>query len=152
MVRYLEENQDILNLGILLLFKTGMRVGELVAVKHSDITGNVIKIRHTETRYKDDNGKTVFEIKETPKTDAGIRDVIIPKDYIWIIRKMKLVNPFGKYIMTKDGERVRTYTVRKRLNLVCKRTDVYRKSPHKIRKTYGTILLDNEVNRTLNIG
>lgn len=151
-VRYLEENQDILNLGILLLFKTGMRVGELVAVKYSDITGNVIKIRHTETRYKDESGKTVFEIKETPKTDAGIRDVIIPKDYIWIIRKMRLLNPFGEYIMTKNGERIRTYTVRKRLNLICKRTGVYRKSPHKIRKTYGTILLDNDVDRTLIIG
>ena len=30
---YLEKNQDIVNLGILLLFKTGLRIGELSGLK-----------------------------------------------------------------------------------------------------------------------
>lgn len=148
-VKYLEENQDVLNLGLLLLFKTGMRVGELVAIKHSDISGNVIRIRRTETRYKDENGKAVFGIKEFPKTEAGVRDVIVPDDYVWILRKLRLVNPFGEYLMTKDGERVKTYSVRKRLYHVCDKVGIYKKSPHKIRKTYGSILLDNNIDRTL---
>lgn len=151
-INYLVENQDILNLGILLLFKTGMRVGELVAVKFSDIIGNTIRIRRTETRYKDENGKAVFGIKETPKTEAGIRDVIIPNDFLWIIRKIKVLNPFGEYLLTKDGSRVKTYSIRKRLYSICEKTYIYKKSPHKIRKTYGSILMDNDIDSTLIIG
>lgn len=146
---YLQNNQDVLNLGILLMFVTGMRVGELVSVPWSCVSGNVIKIRNTETRYKDENGKSVFEVKEMPKTDAGIRDVIVPKDYVWILRKLRALNPFGEYMMMKDGIRVKTYSVRKRLYNVCRKTGVYQKSPHKIRKTYGSILLDNDIDKVL---
>lgn len=148
-IEYLEKNPDVLNLGILLLFATGMRVGELVVLKFTDISGNVIKIHSTETRYKDKDGKDIFEIKETPKTEAGIREVIIPNDYLWIIKKMRSLNPFAEYLMTKNGERVKTYIVRKRLYYVCKKTGVHKKSPHKIRKTYGSILLDYNIDRNL---
>ena len=148
--RYLAANPDILNLGILLMFGTGLRVGELVTIMaQQDIDGNVIHVRRTETRYKDEHGKNIFAVKEMPKTDAGIRDVIIPKDYMWVLRKIRLLNPFGEYLMMKDGARVKTYTIRKRLSRVCELTKVYKKSPHKIRKTYGTILLDNDVDTTL---
>lgn len=147
--QYLTDHPDILNLGLLLMFVTGVRVGELVCVRYSDIDGNIIHIRHTETRYRDENGKNVFAIKEMPKTAAGIRDVIIPKDYTWILKKIRLLNPFGEFLFMKNGERVRTYTIRKRLSRVCELTRVYKKSPHKIRKTYGSILLDNEVDTTL---
>lgn len=148
-VKYLEENPDMLNLGLLLLFKTGMRVGELVAIKYSDISDNIIRVRRTETRYKDENGKAVFRVKETPKTTAGIREVIIPDDYTWIVRKMRVLNPFGEYLMMKKDKRVRTDAVRKRLYHVCEKTGVHKKSPHKIRKTYGSILLDNNVDNVL---
>lgn len=151
-LNYLEETPDILNLGILLMFKTGMRVGELVVIKTNDIAGNVIHVGNTETRYKDNSGKTVFEVKETPKTDAGIRNVIVPKDYMWIIKKMRLLNPFGEFLMMKNGTRVKTYSVRRRLYDVCEKTNIHKKSPHKIRKTYGTILMDGNVDSMLIIG
>ena len=36
-----------------------------------------------ETRYKDPvSGKTVFEIVNDTKSDAGTREVIIPDDYL----------------------------------------------------------------------
>ncbi len=148
--RYLTSNPDILNLGILLLFGTGPRVGELVTIMpQQDIEGNVIHVRRTETRYKDKHGKNIFDVKEMPKTDAGIRDVIVPKDYLWVLQKIEQLNPSGEYLLMKNGTRVRTYTIRKRLSKVCELTKVYKKSPHKIRKTYGTILLDNDVDTTL---
>lgn len=147
--KYLMENQDILNLGLLLTFVTGLRVGELVSIPWSCVDGNIIKVRHTESRYLDQNGKNVYEVKEMPKTDAGVRDVLVPSDYVWILKKIKLLNPFGQYMMEKDGKRIHTYTVRKRIYFVCKKTGVYKKSPHKIRKTYGTILLDNNVDNVL---
>lgn len=48
-----------------------------------------------------------------------------------------------------SGERIRTYIFRNRLSTICKNSDVKRKLPHKIRKTYGSILLDDGVAESL---
>lgn len=100
---YLTENPDLKNLGILLMFLTGIRVGELVALKHSDFDGNTFRIRRTETKYVDENGKYVYGIKDFPKSEAGVRTVIIPKTYSWVANKLRLFNPFGEYILWKMG-------------------------------------------------
>lgn len=36
------------------------------------------KIRKTETIYKGEKGKNIYGVKEFPKTDAGVRNVVIP--------------------------------------------------------------------------
>lgn len=141
-VKYLEENQDILNLGLLLIFKSGLRIGELVALEKSDINGNCISVRKTETIYQE-NGKVFYEIKDFPKTEAGIRDVIIPDNYLWIFKEIRKLCPFGQYLLMEDGERIRSYIFRTRLYSVCKKLGIAVKSPHKIRKTYGSILYDS---------
>lgn len=151
-MQYLLDNLDLHNMGILLLFLTGLRIGELVSLKHSDFEGNTIKIRRTETRYKED-GKTFYGIKEFPKTKAGVRTAIVPEAYIWIVKKLQLQNPFGEYIFVNArGERMTTNCIRRRLELINRRLNIVCKSPHKIRKTYGTILLDNKVDNDLVTG
>lgn len=142
---YLEENKDIVNLGILLLFKTGLRIGELAALKQQDITDNVIHVCRTEIRYKDEQGQLRYEVRDFPKTEAGVRDVVIPDNCKWIIKAIKRLTPFGKYLFESNGERIRTYVFRGRLYRVCAQNGIERKSPHKIRKTYGSILLDGNV-------
>ena len=49
----------------------------------------------------------------------------------------------------KNGKRMTTNAIRKRLERVCKWLDIYPKSPHKIRKTYITILFDNHVDNDM---
>lgn len=67
-----------------------------------------------------------------------------------ICAKIKALNPFGEYIFTDDeGQRMTTNCIRRRQERNCKRLGIYKKSPHKIRKTYGSILLDNKVDQRL---
>ena len=139
------ENLDLTNLGLLLMLFTGIRVGELAVLKWDDYDGSSIKILRTETRFKDNTGKYAYEVKETPKTEAGIREVVIPPQCKWIIRKMRCINPFGVYMFEKNGKRLKTYIFRKRLYYICDKIGILRRSPHKIRKTYASILLDNHV-------
>ena len=153
MIKYLEKNLDPMNIGILLMFVTGIRVGELVTLKHDVFDGNTFKIRRTETRYQVEKGKYAYDVKEFPKSEAGVRTVVIPEDYEWLCSKIKLLNPFGEYVfINKRGDRMHSDNVRKRQYLICKKLGIYRKSPHKIRKTYGTILLDNNVDKQLIMG
>lgn len=146
---YLKENPDIVNLGIFLLFKTGLRIGELAALKKTDITQNVIHISKTEIHYNDDAGNIVYEVRDSPKTEAGIRDVVVPDSGIRILNRIRLLNPFGEYLFERRGKRIRTYVFRERLRNICRKLDITMKSPHKIRKTYGSILIDNNVQESL---
>ena len=150
-MEYLIEHPDMSNIAILLMFVTGARIGEVVALKHSDFDGCTFKIRRTETRYKKD-GKYICEVKNFPKSHAGVRTAIIPHEYAWIAEKIQHINLFEEYVFVKDGKRVSTHSVRMRLRRVCDKLKIYRKSPHKIRKTYGTILLDNHIDNQLIIG
>ena len=155
MVDYLKDNLDIVNLGILLMFITGMRVGELAALRWEDWIYNsagrnvsIIKIRRTETRYKVDN-KTVYGIKEFPKSEAGVRNIVIPQGCVWIIQKLRNMTAFNEYMFVRDGKRLNTCTFRKRLYRACEKTNCVKKSPHKIRKTYCTILLDHSIDNQM---
>lgn len=143
MLKYLEDNQDLINLGLLLLFKTGLRIGELTSLNKEDIRENMIHISKTETIYRDKEGKTHYDIKDFPKTEAGIRDVIVPDNCKWILNKIRRLCPFGQYVFMQNNERVRSYVFRTRLYSNCKKLDIVVKSPHKVRKTYGSKLYDS---------
>lgn len=146
---YLVKNKDIINLGILLIFSSGIRVGELCTLKWGDVDGNVLKIRRTETIYKEEKGKNIYGVKEFPKTDAGVRNVVIPTKDMWIVKEIRKLNPFGSYLFERDGERLKVLFFRKRLYKICDMIGIVKKSPHKVRKTYGTILLDSGIDQRL---
>lgn len=142
MIEYLQSHDDMKNLGLLLLFMTGLRIGELCVLQNQDIDGCKIHINKTETIYKAKDG-IHYDIKETPKTQAGVRTVILPDRYKWILDRIKRLNPFGEYLFMEHGKRIRSYQFRTRLYTNCKKLDIVVKSPHKVRKTYGTRLYDN---------
>ena len=69
-----------MNLGVLLVLQTGVRVGELSALKPGDWDGgNILKVRRTEIRYKNEDGKNVVDVREFAKTEAGMRDYYITR-------------------------------------------------------------------------
>ena len=144
MIEYLTANQDLINLGLLLLFKTGLRIGELCALQMSDLSDCKISVNKTETIFKEHN-KVHYDIKETPKTQAGVRTVILPDSYKWILDNIRRLNPFGEYLFMENGERIRSYRFRTRLYTSCRKLGIVVKSPHKARKTYGTKLYDSDL-------
>ena len=148
MLSYLIGNRDIRNDGVILLFVSGVRVGELVGIKPQDIdlNSNTVKIRRTETRFKEGND-TIFAIKEYPKTKAGIREIVIPTSYSWLLKELSNKSKGHEFVFEEDGKRLTTLLIRKRIYSICKKVGVYKKSPHKIRATYDTILLDNGVDK-----
>lgn len=124
-------------------------------IKDSDMDiislGNerVIHICRTEICYKNENKKNVYEVRDFPKTEAGIRDIILPTSSKWIIKKIKMINPFGEYLFELNGKRIRTYSFTSRLKSICKKLDISPKSLNKIRKTYATTLIDSGVEESL---
>lgn len=136
---------DVKSLGVALMLVSGLRIGELVALKPSDILDGAIYVHRTETRYEED-GHWRHDIIEYPKTPAGVRRVLIPKSYFWLLDRLKLLSLNNEFLFcNKHGERYHTADVRKRQYYICNKLGIPVRSPHKSRKTYGTILLDNNV-------
>lgn len=155
MMGYLTENQDDANLALLLLFVTGIRVSEVVALKREDIEDDCIHIRRIEVKYQDETnpGKYIVEVVDRAKTEKGLRTVVVPKEYSWLLTKIRHLHPFCQdgwvFHLLRSDERITTQSVRSRLRRLCKKLGIIQKSPHKIRKTYGTILLDAGMDKKL---
>lgn len=154
-IGYLLKKLDAVNLGLLLIFSTGIRVGELAALKPDDISGNQMHIQRTEICYVDKvdgvTGKTTnaYVIEEYPKSEAGDRYTVIPDNALWIVNLLKNMNRDGEFLFMKNGERIKTFTFRKRIVTVCNKLGIAPRSPHKIRKTYGTMLIDADVDESV---
>lgn len=147
---YLLGKPDIINLGLALIFCTGLRVGELSALRREDVSRDAIKVRRTEISYHSlETGKKIYEVRDYPKSEAGIRTIMIPESYKPLIDAIEKLNPSGEYFFEIDGERVRTYRFRHRIYYVCSKTQIYMKSTHKIRKTYASILMDSGIDKSM---
>ena len=144
-VDYLKKNPTIWNLGVLLVLQTGVRVGELSALKPCDWDGkNILRVRRTEIRYKNEKGKNIVDVREFAKTEAGMRDIILSDGGIETLKKILELNPDGEYLFENEsGKRIRGNTFNKRLDIVLNKVDLHHRSIHKGRKTYGTTLIDS---------
>lgn len=147
---WLRENPTIENLGILLVFYTGIRMGELSALKYSDYDGTTLHVQRQEIKYKsDETGKNVHEIVDYTKTEAGDRKIILPEQAKEIIEQIHLMNPEAEYLMQVGKRKIWTNTFNDRLYRCCDELCIPRRSMHKIRKTYGTTLIDAGVEDSL---
>lgn len=141
-LEYLVKNLDKHNLAILLMFLTGLRVGEIAALENKNIKDNYLIITNSETRNKKKNQKGNDYELDLAKTENSERIVAIPEGCEWVCRELKKLNPDGDFVFVNKKGRMTTNCFRRRLEQVCKKLSIVQKSPHKIRKTYASILLD----------
>lgn len=151
LTRYFREHPTVHNLGLLLLFETGMRVwGELSVLRAENITAKGIVINSTEIYYKDpDTNKTVFDIKDSLKMGAEERVIVIPEHTRAILKRIRLLNPFGEYLFMKDGKRINSTRFNYHLYKACREVGIPERSTHKIRKTYASKLIDADVEEAI---
>lgn len=153
---YFVDHSDVIeNLGLLLMLKSGVRVGEMVAAKsrNIDLIKLKFKIDATEIQYdkKDASGKNhrIFEIQELPKTDAGLRDLTLPPSAETTIKAIRKLNPFGEYLVMRRGKWVCSKMYNYYLKRACRTVGIPERTTHKIRKTYATALDEAGVSRRL---
>ena len=142
-IEWLKEHPSVANYGILLVFQTGLREGELAALKYEDVDGCILNVRRQEVRYKDENGVMINEVVPYAKTEAGERGVILTDNALETIKKIRRLNPFGEYMMMQDGKKIHKISFNDYLYKACDALGIERRSMHKIRKTYGTMLIDS---------
>ena len=151
---FLSSNVDVWNLAILIMLVSGIRGGEVCTLTHDDFERHdgffVIYVHRTETKSRDGDGNYRYDVKDTPKSEAGIRHVVVPGRHLWILDEVEKLGGEGwAFTNPKDGKRITTNSVRSRQRTNCGKLKIVHKSPHKLRKTYASILLDNGVDKNL---
>lgn len=143
-------------LAILLDYQTGLRLGELVALKWSDVKGNYLHVQRMEVRHQERREDNTWKPAELilvdhVKTEAGDRHVYLTKTAKNILKEARrsaiksgFINEF--IFIDSKGERIHKYTIDKRVRKYCRNIGISEKSMHKIRKTYISKLIDNDVN------
>lgn len=142
-IKWLYDHPSVENYGLIFAFQVGLRTAELAALKFSDIQGNKLHVQRQEIKHKDGERHNKHEIVEYAKTDAGDRIVYLPQKAIDTVELIRTINKTGEYMMMSGNKKFYTNIFNHRIYKACDEVGIKRRSMHKIRKTYGTALIDS---------
>ncbi len=143
---HLEEESTIEALCIQLMFQLGVRIGEGVALKFSDIEYGKIAIQRMEEKvhifdgekFKSAGVQIVEHLKK--ENESEYRFIALTDVAKEIIRKARELNPEGEFIFERNGERLTARAVTYWLSKYCRDAGVTYKSPHCTRRTTASRL------------
>lgn len=137
---YALENLSNKNIGILISLYSGIRIGELCALKWEDIDlkkGMLIINKTIQRIYVKDKNKNISKvIITTPKTRNANREIPINKNFLEIIKQLK--GSKEDYILTGTNKFIEPRTYRKYFNKVLKQNKIKHFNFHSLRHTFAT--------------
>lgn len=131
------------------LFLTGMRVGELRALRWDDdidFENNVIYINKTKDRYGSRSPKTKNSYRKFPMNE-NIRNLLLNYKE-WYDEKMKSFafrNPEGHVFVTYAGEPLGERYLKRIIDLICEKENIPHFTPHYLRHTFVSIQLSKNI-------
>ncbi len=136
-ITYVINNPTPKNMGILLTMYTGLRIGELSALKWKDIDfkKNVLTVSKTLQRvnFKDGNGRVMVT---NPKTKNANREIPLNDDFALLLKKVKTKG--DDYVLTCKEKYLEPRTYRKYFTKFLKRNDINVVKFHSLRHTFAT--------------
>lgn len=155
--RFNRHPENTAPLAVMFMFETGLRIGEVCALKFDDISNGYISIQRQEVRdyeFEDEFNMKFrgFKVAEYAKTEDGYRDVYLTENARKILHICQIINQrYGydkrdNYIFYSKGKRANHYSIQAMIKRGCEYIDIMVKSAHKIRKTYISTLIDSGLN------
>ena len=147
-----EETLDESFLALPLLFYTGLRLGECLGLKFSDFdhNRNLLQVERSMIRKEqlNDDGSwkpTVYVIEDYLKQNEDPRSVIISDECFRIVKRVRvikqkkgIISPYLFDVKTPNNIEMKLYRI-------CDDLNIARRSPHKMRKTYVSELLNHDI-------
>ena len=132
---------DVSCLGIKLLFYTGLRSGELVALRWRDIEQNFSSLRIHSEEIKNQLAHKI-EVAEHTKGYQE-RNVPLCNEAVRLLKRVYEVTKECEYIFTFRGKRVNYWHLERINRAFYEETGLENRSLHKIRKTFSSNMFEN---------
>lgn len=141
-INYLKTNINKFNLGILIAFYTGIRLGELCTLKYKDIDliCRTISIKQTAQRIKIFSSKKKTELRATkPKTFASERTIPICNELLSLLHKYLVESTY----VVNDNKLMEPRTYQYKFKKILQVLSIQERPFHTIRHTFATNCITN---------
>ncbi|MDD6189702.1 MAG: site-specific integrase [Clostridiales bacterium] len=135
---------DLNSAAYLLSLNTGLRLGEICALKWSDVdfTESIIHVRRTVLRVKKGSG-TQLSV-QSPKSDASDRIVPLTEEMRDLLRLLRGSTPDDAYMLTGQREKpMEPRTMQYRFQSFLKRNGLRERNFHTLRHSFATRCISN---------
>ena len=147
-MQYVIDNFTFRNLGIYICLSTGIRIGEVCALKWGDINvaSETISINRTIERiYVVDGEKRHTEVViGTPKTKNSLREIPMSKELLKIIRPLKKVMNDDFFILTNEPKPTEPRTYRNYYKHLLKLLGIPDLKFHGLRHSFATRCIESQ--------
>ena len=147
-MQYAIDNFTFRNLGIYICLSTGIRIGEVCALKWGDIniaTETISISRTIERIYVIDGEKRHTEVViGTPKTKNSLREIPMSKELLKIVRPLKKVMNDEYFILTNEAKPTEPRTYRNYYKQLLKQLGIPDLKFHGLRHSFATRCIESQ--------
>ena len=148
LLQHLQEQPSLQNLGIYMSLTTGMRIGEICALKWADIdlSAGIISVRRTIERiYTIENGVRHTELViGSPKTPRSNRQIPITGDLSALLLSLRASASENDYVLTGNERPTEPRTYRNHYDRLLKRLGIPHIKFHGLRHSFATRCIESE--------
>ncbi len=145
---YLKSNMSFRNLGIYICLSTGMRIGEICALRWGDIdvSGGIIRVRRTIERiYTLDGPRPHTEVLiGTPKTSDSVREIPMNHELLQILQLYSASVSDLHYVITNSLRPTEPRIYRNYYNHLLKRIGIPHIKFHGLRHSFATRCIESD--------
>lgn len=141
-LNHIQSHFTFTGLGIYISLSTGLRIGEICALKWSDInvTDGILTVNRTIERiYIIEGEKKHTELViNTPKTKNSCREIPMNKELLGMLKPLKKVVNDDYYILTNDERPTEPRTYRNYYKRLMEKLDIPKLKYHGLRHSFAT--------------